>query len=749
MQGGNRKSVALADVLKELEEMPAPEGVDSNIFTQLKSALAEALNTHSQSRRGPAEGRVNFSPAGRAGLKPSVLVEEPARTGREGERPSPTSSALRFVSKPPTGEKNRVEDLVLMDNLDGTFSLTWTYKNVGDYNQDGIVSIQDISPLAEHFMEIARLENEWMDGDGNGVINIGDVTPLAENFFSQVAGYLIRGGNSQDGPLTEMSRVAFVQPESERLKVFAELVSETKYTVFYVVPYDSDGWLGEPSNAAVREPPPSENLFPVAILNAEPTVGVAPLTVLFDASGSYDPDGEIVKYEWDWEGDGVYDSASSSDPTTQFTFELVGVYNPKLRVTDDREATSEVSATVTVEKPTPNEPPVANLKSDVSYGSAPLTVTLDASESYDPDGIIVKYEWDWEGDGIWEYDSGAQPIVLHTYTEPYVPDTDHQTAMNSERSVRDLVGGYRTTVRVTDNIGESAAATVVIGVAPKPPPVSDQGDWYMFGRDARHTRKSPFVGPRTNNLAWSVVIEDGDGDGDIRLSSPVCDAEGGIYIGSESYGLVKIDGATRSVVWTHTANGAVRGTPAVGRQGAVVFGTWDGVVVSLAPNGEFLWLVDPEGNDRFLSSASSLLGGGGHYIGGLSGMVHSISVDPISGSASLRWSYETGGPVRSSPAVNEDVFVGSDDGYLYRITKDGDLRWRYRTGGRITSSPYLNSGSDVFVGSEDGYFYALYSNGELWWRTLYRCDDLQQSGGGRIRDNLRGQCGRLSLRTEG
>ncbi len=138
IQGENGKSVALADMLKELEEMPAPAGVVADVFTQLKSALGRQLNTHSQSRRDPAEGWVNFSPGGTAGLKPSVLLEK-----------------NKLVSKPPTGPANRVTDLTLLDNLDRTFTLTWTYKNVGDYDQNGVVSISDITPLAKHFQETA------------------------------------------------------------------------------------------------------------------------------------------------------------------------------------------------------------------------------------------------------------------------------------------------------------------------------------------------------------------------------------------------------------------------------------------------------------------------------------------------------------------------------------------------------------------------------------------------------------------
>ncbi len=114
IRGGNGKSVALVDALKELEELPAPADLNANIFAQLKSARARQLNTHSESRRdfSPAEdasvGAVQEPPAEWAGRDlplQDVLkeLEEPARAGMEGQRISSTSSALRFVSNPPRG----------------------------------------------------------------------------------------------------------------------------------------------------------------------------------------------------------------------------------------------------------------------------------------------------------------------------------------------------------------------------------------------------------------------------------------------------------------------------------------------------------------------------------------------------------------------------------------------------------------------------------------------------------------------
>ena len=84
--------------------------------------------------------------------------------------------------------------------------------------------------------------------------------------------------------------------------------------------------------------------------------------------------------------------------------------------------------------------PMAALTGDPLYGPLPLTVNLDASGSSD-DGSIVKYEWDFDGDGTYDQDTGATPTVQHIYnTEGYI----------------------QTVVRVTDNSGLSATASITI-----------------------------------------------------------------------------------------------------------------------------------------------------------------------------------------------------------------------------------------------------------------------------------------------
>ena len=89
------------------------------------------------------------------------------------------------------------------------------------------------------------------------------------------------------------------------------------------------------------------NVPPVASFKAP---GTAPKgkTVTLDASGSYDPDGKIVDYSWDLDGDGAMDASSGTTSTLRHAFSSAGTYYLTVRVTDDRGARAYANATVKV-----------------------------------------------------------------------------------------------------------------------------------------------------------------------------------------------------------------------------------------------------------------------------------------------------------------------------------------------------------------------------------------------------------------
>lgn len=154
--------------------------------------------------------------------------------------------------------------------------------------------------------------------------------------------------------------------------------------------------------------PEPVNEEPFAIAGSDITSGDAPLNVNFNAASSYDNDGTIVSYLWDFE-----DGTTSNTDTVSHVFNNAGTYSVTLTVTDDKGATN-VSAPITISVAEPyNNPPLLNVSIDNISGEAPLSVNVDTSGSSDVDGSISDYIVDF-GNGITLH--GSQ--VSHTYIVP-------------------------------------------------------------------------------------------------------------------------------------------------------------------------------------------------------------------------------------------------------------------------------------------------------------------------------------------
>lgn len=75
--------------------------------------------------------------------------------------------------------------------------------------------------------------------------------------------------------------------------------------------------------------------------------------------------------------------------------------------------------------------------------------------------------------------------------------------------------------------------------------------------------------------------------------------------------------------------------------------------------------------------------------------------------------------VTSSPAVdeNDNIYIGSQDHRLYRLTPSGKVTWAFPTGNWIlAASPILIDKRLVCIPSWDGFFYAVNDSGDLAWR---------------------------------
>ena len=102
------------------------------------------------------------------------------------------------------------------------------------------------------------------------------------------------------------------------------------------------------------------------------------------------------------------------------------------------------------------------------------------------------------------------------------------------------------------------------------------------------------------------------------------------------------------------------------------------------------------------------------YIGNAQGVLSAIN----SKTQEIIWTYQTGADpnqpgfygLLSFPLVDKEgtVYVGSVDGKMYAISKDGKLLWKYQTGAWISeASPAFGSDGTLYFTSKDGYLYAI------------------------------------------
>ena len=181
-------------------------------------------------------------------------------------------------------------------------------------------------------------------------------------------------------------------------------------------------------------------------LRAHPITGQE---VLFEDDDSSDPDGSIVKREWDVDGDGDFDENVTGATFTR-SYQVPGTKTVRLKVTDDDLATDTRTRTFNVAAPPPNRLPVVQFSVTPPSPMVGEQVTLK-SFSYDPDGSIKELRWDLDGDGDFSEDVGGATAF-----------TTFLTA--GPRIVR---------LRVTDNEGGVQTDTVEVTVraAPAAPPV--------------------------------------------------------------------------------------------------------------------------------------------------------------------------------------------------------------------------------------------------------------------------------------
>jgi rhodanese-related sulfurtransferase len=238
----------------------------------------------------------------------------------------------------------------------------------------------DLPPMAHAGADKTVNENQIFTLDGSGSVNPG----------AGVLTYLWQ----QYNPGNKNSRADISNPDAAQPTVTAPNVQEGGETlIFHLTVTEAQG-REDMDSVAVKVNWAFDNRPPTARAGADQEVDGG-VEVILNGSGSTDLDDGIATYQWVQTGGAVNVTLTgASTPVAGFIAPLAEneplelVF--ELTVTDNggQSDTDEVTITVSVG----NQKPVADAGEPQTVGETAL-VTLDGSDSSDPDGDTLFYEW--------------------------------------------------------------------------------------------------------------------------------------------------------------------------------------------------------------------------------------------------------------------------------------------------------------------------------------------------------------------
>ncbi|MFL5787495.1 MAG: PKD domain-containing protein [Flavisolibacter sp.] len=244
------------------------------------------------------------------------------------------------------------------------------------------------------------------------------------------------------------------------------------------------------SNTQVTVNPAPINKPPVVSAGNDQTITLPTNSVTVTGTAS-DADGSIASTTWSQlSGPSTAAITSPAQLKTTITGLNQGVYKFQLLAKDNAGATTTASVQVTVNAATVTSKPVANAGTDQTITLPVNSVTLKGSAT-DSGGTINSY--------LWTQVSGPSQGAFGTATA-------------ASTTVSGLIQGiYKFQLKVGDNMGNSATASVQVTVNAAPQPVTSPGS-------AIHIEAESFVA--SNSI----------------MTQPTLDAGGGLNVGGTSAG---------------------------------------------------------------------------------------------------------------------------------------------------------------------------------------------------------------------
>ncbi|HET9250935.1 MAG TPA: LamG-like jellyroll fold domain-containing protein [Candidatus Eisenbacteria bacterium] len=189
------------------------------------------------------------------------------------------------------------------------------------------------------------------------------------------------------------------------------------------------------------------NPAPVAVAAANPTSGLAPLTVNFSSAGSYDPDGLPLSYLWTFG-----DATTSTAPNPAHTYTANGMYTAILEVSDGATSTASSPLVITVGTP-PSAQILQPAQGTLFRGGDAISYSGSAVDGQGNPLPASAYTWTI----LLHHDSHTHPagtIPGTTAGSFTVPTTGHDFTGSTSYE-------FILTVTDTDGLVDSDSATVV------------------------------------------------------------------------------------------------------------------------------------------------------------------------------------------------------------------------------------------------------------------------------------------------
>lgn len=275
------------------------------------------------------------------------------------------------------------------------------------------------------------------------------------------------------------------------------------------------------------------NQVPTAVLDDPPDGVTVGESVTFDASQSFDLDGEIVEYRWDFDDDGFSDRTTTTTPWATHTFREAGTHGVSVTVVDDDEGVREARTSIRINQPQPlpwdvalgvtggllgvwtlcrvrscfdrprsndwddtvppddgngenneeNHPPTADIRYTPETLAPGQPVLFDGAASFDPDSgdKIWSYQWTIESDHFTTPKSFSTPRFVSAFVLP----AEYRVSL----TVFDK-HGLLTTATETVTVEENAGALVLDQVHPDAPGNDHDNlaeEWIAFKNDGTGT----------------------------------------------------------------------------------------------------------------------------------------------------------------------------------------------------------------------------------------------------------------------